>query len=286
MSDRPQRAIPQQLRAFRHAGVHPLTLKYPPRACAQRESNVATSSSMEPGAEANGIPTPKSPTGEATQQAPSIHDRSLFKEPNPQGDRTLAKRGEQLLRLQEEVKGCTRCPALVDNRSQTVFADGPLGARLCFLGEAPGADEDRQGVPFVGRSGQLLNDILKACGLPREEVYICNVLKCRPPENRTPTPEEVSNCRPFFERQLEWLRPEFICCLGSVAATALLNSKQPLGKMRGRFHDWKSIRVVVTYHPSYLLRNPSAKKDTWEDMKMLMAAMGREIPASGRGADR
>ncbi len=184
----------------------------------------------------------------------------------------------QLHELAEEVRQCRLCAELVANRSQTVFGVGNPQARLCFFGEAPGADEDRLGEPFVGRAGQLLNKIIEACTLRREDVYILNVLRCRPPKNRTPTGEEAENCRPFFERQLEIIRPEYICCLGAVAASALLDAKQPLGRLRGRLHDWHWAKVLVTYHPAYLLRNPSAKRLVWEDMQLLMKEMGIEIP--------
>lgn len=188
--------------------------------------------------------------------------------------------------LRLEVSGCTRCAELARTRTQTVFGVGNPRARLCFLGEAPGADEDRTGEPFVGRAGQLLNQILKACTLSREEVYILNVLKCRPPGNRNPAPDEAANCSPFLNRQLDLIRPEFICCLGAVAAQNLLGTPLPIGKLRGEVHDYRGIRVVCTYHPAYLLRNPPAKKQTWEDMQMLMGLMGIELPGPrAAGAD-
>ncbi len=183
-----------------------------------------------------------------------------------------------LERVRREVVHCTLCHDLAKTRTQTVFGTGNPKARLCFFGEAPGADEDRQGEPFVGAAGQLLNKILQACTLKREDVYILNVLKCRPPQNRTPLPEETANCRVFFERQLEIIQPEFICCLGAVASQALLRTTQSLGRLRGRFHDYRGIRVIVTYHPAYLLRSPDKKRDTWEDMQMLMREMGIELP--------
>jgi DNA polymerase len=181
--------------------------------------------------------------------------------------------------LAQEVSRCCRCPELASTRTQTVFGDGGPGVELCFIGEAPGADEDAQGKPFVGAAGQLLNRIIAACGMKREEVYICNILRCRPPGNRTPTQEEADNCRGFLERQLELVRPKFICALGGCAAQNLLKTKAPLGKLRGRFHDYKGIPVMCTYHPAYLLphRSPEKKKDVWEDMKMLMAKMGRPV---------
>lgn len=185
---------------------------------------------------------------------------------------------DTLDQLGEKIAACTQCTQLAATRTQTVPGAGNPKTRLCFMGEAPGADEDRQGEPFVGAAGQLLNKIIAACTLRREEVYILNVLKCRPPGNRTPAPEEIANCRGYFERQLEIIQPEFICCLGLVAAQTLLSTSQSLGKLRGRFHDYRGIRVMATYHPAYLLRYPNMKRAAWEDMKMLMREMGLAIP--------
>ncbi len=193
--------------------------------------------------------------------------------------RSLSKCKKELALIQQEVAGCTLCGELVENRTQTVFGVGNPQARLCFFGEAPGADEDRQGEPFVGRAGKLLNDIIiKGMGLTRDEIYILNVLKCRPPGNRNPASDEVTNCRHFFERQLEVIQPEFICCLGTIAAQTLLETTTPVGKLRGQIHDYKGISVVVTYHPAYLLRNPPAKKETWKDIRILLDAMDLPIP--------
>ena len=175
--------------------------------------------------------------------------------------------------IRQEVVGCTRCPKLL-GRTQTVFGVGNPQAKICFLGEAPGADEDRQGEPFVGRAGQLLNKMIQACGLAREEVYILNVLKCRPPENRNPLPDEAANCRGFFERQIDIIQPEVICCLGSIAAKSLLETETSIGRLRGKWHDFRGIPVVCTYHPAYLLRNPAAKTDAWEDLKLMMRKLG------------
>jgi DNA polymerase len=179
--------------------------------------------------------------------------------------------------LREEVSQCMRCQELAGTRTQTVFGVGDPQARLCIVGEAPGMDEDRQGEPFVGRAGQLLDKILAACQLERDAVYILNVLKCRPPGNRNPTPEEACQCRPFLERQLQLIRPEFICCMGAVAAQNLLATTTPIGRLRGKIHDYQGIRVICTYHPAYLLRTPAAKAKTWEDMKLLMREMGVEL---------
>ena len=184
--------------------------------------------------------------------------------------------------VEQEVKDCTLCRELAQSRKQTVFGVGNPQARLCFIGEAPGADEDRLGEPFVGKAGKLLNKILEACGLRRDDVYILNILKCRPPGNRNPTPIEADNCSGFLIRQLEIVQPEFICCLGGVAVTNLLETKLSIGRMRGKLHLWRGIKVVVSYHPAYLLRNPSAKKQTWEDMKFLLNEMGLEVPQQNK----
>lgn len=176
--------------------------------------------------------------------------------------------------LQKQVAGCTRCGELAQTRTQTVFGVGNPSARLCFLGEAPGADEDRLGEPFVGRAGQLLTKIIEACKMKREDVYILNMLKCRPPGNRNPLPTELANCREYLDRQLDLIRPEFICCCGAVAAQNLLKTTVPIGKLRGKIHQYRDVKVVCTYHPAFLLRSPSFKKEAWEDMKFLMREMG------------
>ncbi|MDR1052592.1 MAG: uracil-DNA glycosylase [Planctomycetaceae bacterium] len=180
----------------------------------------------------------------------------------------------QLKLLSAEVAACSRCPQLAQSRTQTVFGTGDPYSRLLFLGEAPGADEDIQGEPFVGRSGKLLDDIItKGMKIKREDVYICNILRCRPPGNRTPEPDEAANCSPFLEKTIEIVNPKFICCLGSVATRYLLKTDKSIGQMRKSVHNYNGIKVICTYHPSYLLRMPAAKKDTWEDIKLLMKAM-------------
>ncbi|MFM8735748.1 MAG: uracil-DNA glycosylase [Pirellulales bacterium] len=179
--------------------------------------------------------------------------------------------------LTQRVADCTTCGELAATRTQTVFGTGPADARICFFGEAPGADEDASGEPFVGRAGQLLTKIIESCTLRREEVYILNVLKCRPPGNRTPQPDEVANCRGFFERQLEVISPRYICCLGTTAAHALLQTTEPIGRLRKQWFTYGTAKVICTYHPSYLLRNPAAKRDVWDDMKLLMADMGVQL---------
>jgi uracil-DNA glycosylase family 4 len=186
----------------------------------------------------------------------------------------------QLDALAGEVSVCVRCPHLAETRTQTVFGVGSPVSRLMFVGEAPGFDEDRLGEPFVGRAGQLLTDIItKGMGLSRDQVYIANILKCRPPENRNPANDEMENCFPYLEQQIEIIRPDFLCLLGRIAVQAILNTTQSMGKMRGKWHRYRGIRTIVTYHPAYLLRNPAAKKDTWEDLQMLMKEMGLTRPS-------
>jgi DNA polymerase len=190
---------------------------------------------------------------------------------------SVEQRRQELIVLAERVSTCTRCAELAATRTQTVFGVGKVDAELCFIGEAPGADEDATGEPFVGAAGQLLNRIIAACGMKREEVYICNIIKCRPPGNRLPQPHEAANCREYLEKQLELVRPKFICALGACAAQNLLDTKAPIGRLRGQFFGYRGIPVLCTYHPAYLLRSPERKKDVWEDMKKLLQRMGRPI---------
>ncbi len=197
----------------------------------------------------------------------------------------MEQRQEALAALALRVRQCTRCAGLASTRTQTVFGVGRLDPDICFIGEAPGADEDRLGEPFVGRAGQLLDRIIAACGYQRAEVYICNILRCRPPGNRPPLADEAANCREFLEQTLELVRPKYICCLGGSAAQNLLHTTVAVGQLRGRFHDYRGIPVMVTYHPSYLLRcegdrqrYDSERMKVWEDMKKLLTKMGKPIP--------
>ena len=202
---------------------------------------------------------------------------SLFSEDGGSAASADVSSAPTLAVLQQQVADCTRCDELARTRTQTVFGVGNPSARLCFLGEAPGADEDRLGEPFVGRAGQLLTKIIEACRMKREDVYILNMIKCRPPNNRNPLPQELANCRGYLDRQLDLIRPEFICCLGAVAAQNLLGTTLSIGKLRGKVHPYRGAKVVCTYHPAFLLRSPAYKKETWEDMKLLMREMGVEL---------
>lgn len=180
--------------------------------------------------------------------------------------------------LSEEVSQCVRCPDLANLRSQTVFGVGNPRARVVFFGEAPGADEDRLGEPFVGKAGQLLDRILVASTFRREDVYILNTLKCRPPGNRNPNERELQNCCQFWQRQLELIQPEYIVCLGAIAVRTLLEVEASIARLRGSLHRYRGSKVLVTYHPAYLLRNESAKRLVWEDMKFLLSDMGISPP--------
>ena len=175
-------------------------------------------------------------------------------------------KGEALDAFREEICTCTHCP-LGASRNQFVFGSGNPDAGIMFVGEAPGADEDRSGLPFVGAAGQLLTKIIEAMGLPREEVYICNILKCRPPGNRDPQPEEIAQCEPYLKRQIDLVQPRVLCTLGRFAAQTLLRSDLTMGRLRQSEHRYEGIPLVATYHPAALLRNPQWKRPTWEDIK-------------------
>lgn len=205
----------------------------------------------------------------------SLFDNEGFEQP----ELPVEERAAQLQILAQTVAQCAKCAELAATRTNTVFADGSPTADLMIIGEAPGADEDRTGVPFVGRAGQLLNDMLtKGMGLRREDVYIANILKCRPPGNRNPEPDEAANCIGYLHRQIELVRPKYLCLLGAVAAQRVLETVVPIGQLRKRWHRAFGTPAIATYHPAYLLRNPEAKKKTWEDLQRLMKAMGLPMP--------
>lgn len=274
-----QQAIVQKLESLHRAGVRsfPRTAISP----APAPSQPANSAKAEPPKSVPVAPKPAPPratTGTTTSKPKQpavlqVPENEPFSAPLV----AATERAGALEIVSTEVSACTRCSELANSRTQTVFGVGNPNARLVFFGEAPGADEDRLGEPFVGKAGQLLTKIIEACTLTRDDVYIMNVLRCRPPGNRNPTPDEAQNCRPFFEKQFEIIRPEFVCCLGSIAAMTLLNTTVSVGRLRGKLHDWRGMKVAVTYHPAYLLRNASAKKHVWADMKMLMKEMGIEL---------
>jgi len=176
---------------------------------------------------------------------------------------------EALAAIRADIGDCTRCKLHTLGRTQVVFGAGNPSAQLMFVGEAPGADEDLQGVPFIGRAGQLLTKIIEAIDMKREDVYIANVIKCRPPQNRNPEPDEVATCEPFLFQQIDAIHPKVIVALGKFGAQTLLRTLEPISKLRGRIFDYRGSKLIPTFHPAYLLRNPSSKRDVWEDMKLV-----------------
>jgi uracil-DNA glycosylase len=195
---------------------------------------------------------------------------------------TMGTTTTELARIEARARVCVLCRELSRCRHSVVFGIGSPHAELMFIGEAPGADEDAQGEPFVGRAGQLLTKIIQAMGLRREEVYISNVLKCRPPQNRTPFPDEITNCLPYLLSQIELIKPKIIVALGATAVRSLLDVQIGITKMRGHWYTFRDIPIMPTFHPAYLLRNPPAKREVWEDMKAVLEKLGRKPPAEKR----
>jgi DNA polymerase len=228
--------------------------------------------------EESALPSPKSKPAPAVVAPPvppvepvrAAAGPSLFEEVNKIKDDTL-------LKIREDIGECTRCK-LHKGRNKLVFGDGSPTAKLVFVGEGPGADEDVQGLPFVGRAGKLLTQMIEAMGLQRKDVYICNVVKCRPPENRTPEPDEVQTCSPYLLRQIDAINPQVIVCLGAVAAKTLLETNRGISQYRGEWQKWRGRKLLATYHPAYLLRNPPAKADVWKDLQKVMAELGLALP--------
>ena len=202
---------------------------------------------------------------QALNAAPSLNENEMSPE-------------QSLRAIREDIGDCTRCVLHKQGRKQIVFGVGNPRADIMFVGEAPGADEDIQGEPFVGRAGQLLNNMISAMGIRREDVYIANIIKCRPPGNRTPEREECDTCSPFLMRQIEVVKPKILVALGAVAAKTLLGVNDAMVNLRGRIYDFKSTKLAVTYHPAYLLRDPRQKKETWKDLQMVMKYLGMPLP--------
>jgi len=268
------------------------------------DSETWASTSQPDAAQPLGAPSFRQPLGErvgdppASPPQPGIaqeepNTQSVFQEADPIPPRKhmpappqiaaavpAADRASALQLIRDDIGDCTRC-ALHTGRTKLVFADGDPNARLMFVGEGPGADEDAQGLPFVGRAGQLLNNMIAAMGLKREQVYIANVVKCRPPGNRTPQPEEANTCTQFLFRQIDVVRPEVLVALGATAVTYLLGARQPLAGLRGRVHSVRGTKLIVTYHPAYLLRDPRQKKEAWADLQIAMRELGLKPPAKG-----
>lgn len=282
----PQRTLRQSLEDLQRAGVSQvpkelaevaalLSRPVEPASPAQTPATATTESRPEERSRAP-EPAPAQPTTPPASPArpPQEAAAPMSQLPPLCSDLSRRKRVSTLKSLGEQVAACVRCQELADTRTQTVFGVGNPEAEIMFIGEAPGADEDAQGEPFVGKAGQLLNKIIEAAQLTREEIYICNILRCRPPGNRNPSPVEAGNCREYLEGQIETIAPKYIVCWGTCAAQNLLGVKTPIGKLRGQFFDYRGAKVVCTYHPSYLLRNPPAKKQVWEDMQFFRKDMG------------
>jgi DNA polymerase len=237
--------------------------------------------------ENRGAPELVSETGDAATQPKIIQEDAqiLSRKPLSAPAQTLdvipiADRAAALQLIRDDIGDCTRCE-LHKGRNKLVFGDGDPAARLMFVGEGPGADEDAQGLPFVGKAGQLLNNMIAAMGLKRTEVYIANVVKCRPPGNRTPEPVEANTCSPFLFRQIDVIRPQVLVALGATAATYLLGQRQPLAGLRGRVHAFRGMQLIVTYHPAFLLRDPRQKKEAWADLQIAIRELGLKAPVRG-----
>ena len=227
--------------------------------------------SREPVSHAAPLPNPPSAPTPSASTAPVSAVAALSNE----------ERRARLTVLAEEVKGCTKCVLHVE-RTQTVFARGNGSSGLCFVGEGPGADEDAQGFPFVGAAGQLLDRMIAAMGIERDDVYVCNIVKCRPPKNRTPEPEEMSACMPYLTEQLSLIEPQVIVALGKTAVQGLFGTAEGITRIRGRWRLYQGrIAVMPTFHPAYLLRNPAAKREVWADLQLVLKHLGRTVPGKG-----
>ncbi len=222
-----------------------------------------------------------SPTKPIETMAKSAPAPVRITTPNDLFAEMLKIKGDTLAKIRADIGDCTRCK-LHKGRNKIVFGDGNSRARLVFVGEGPGADEDKQGVPFVGRAGKLLTQMIEAMGLQRQDVYICNVVKCRPPENRKPEDDEVATCSPYLLRQLDAIEPKVLVCLGAVAAQTLLVTNRGISQFRGEWIDWHGRRLMATYHPAYLLRNPAAKGEVWKDLQKVMAELGLQLPKKAK----
>lgn len=257
-------AVEARLRYFRDLGIYDLYRRCEPDPQLEVSAATATNSELEPVIS----PRKSAQIPENPAELPPVL---------PASDRAAA-----LEAIRADIGDCTRCPLATQGRHKIVFGDGDPNARLMFVGEGPGADEDAQGVPFVGRAGQLLNNMIAAMGLTREQVYIANVVKCRPPQNRTPEPDEANTCMPFLRRQIETIRPEVIVALGATAATYLLGAKSSLASLRGRIHDQFGAKLIITYHPAYLLRDPRQKAEAWKDLQIAMKELGLKPRAASK----
>jgi DNA polymerase len=263
-----RRALSQHLRFYQELGVTGISRDAKWR---QRTSDAAAEArGSGPGAR---IFDSQTPSPESRVPSPDLDETPTIPLP-------LVRSAEGLQAIRAELGDCTRCKLHGLGRRQIVFGVGNPAADIMFVGEAPGADEDVQGIPFVGRAGQLLTKMIEAMGLGRDEVYIANVLKCRPPNNRDPQPDEVESCEPFLFQQIASVQPRVIIALGAFAARALLKTQDPISRMRGRIYNYRGAKLIPTFHPSFLLRSPGYKREAWEDLKKALGVLGRQPPAA------
>jgi len=265
-----KRALAERIRFYNELGIYDFYRRDPAESnCSPIEDAITQPEQREE----------MTPRTKAAVAAPDIAEEDFPS--NPKAESGMADPAEALRLIREDLGDCTRCRLSKQGRKQIVFGVGNPKAELMFIGEAPGADEDQQGEPFVGRAGQLLNNMIKAMGLRREDVYIANIIKCRPPGNRTPERDECETCSPFLMRQIAAIKPKVIVALGAVAAKTLLAINAPMSEFRGRWFDFRGTKLAVTYHPAFLLRDPRQKKETWKDLQMVMKELGLAIPAKG-----
>jgi len=264
-----KRALAERVRYYNELGIYDFY---------RREPAEANTSTMQ---DAVIQPEERAEMTLRVKTATVVPDTDRLEVANTKAQSAVTDPAEALRLVREDIGDCTRCRLSKQGRKQIVFGVGNPKAELMFIGEAPGADEDQQGEPFVGRAGQLLNNMIKAMGLRREDVYIANIIKCRPPGNRTPERDECETCSPFLMRQIAAIKPKAIVALGAVAAKTLLAINAPMSEFRGRWFDFRGTKLAVTYHPAFLLRDPRQKKETWKDLQMVMKELGLAIPAKG-----
>ena len=281
LDDHLRRALADRLRYYHELGIHDFY---------RRESSaVAVSESVPASIQ---LETREEMAARKSVAVVAVADENIFEVLTPKPEHSAADPVSALRLIREDLGDCTRCKLHKQGRKQIVFGVGNPHAELMFVGEGPGADEDTQGEPFVGRAGQLLNNMIKAMGIRREDVYIANVVKCRPPGNRTPERDECDTCSPFLMRQIAVIKPKVVVALGAVAAKNLLAINAPMSELRGRFYDflpsgarstdpsWQGAKLAVTYHPAFLLRDPRQKGEAWKDLQMVMKYLGLKPPKS------
>jgi uracil-DNA glycosylase family 4 len=268
-----KRALAERVRYYNELGIYDFYRRDSAEGSVPMEDAVIHGNPIQP--EQREEMTPRS---KAVVAVPIVPE-DLFEVANSKPESGVADPVQALRLIREDLGDCTRCRLSKQGRKQIVFGVGNPKAELMFIGEAPGADEDQQGEPFVGRAGQLLNNMIKAMGLRREDIYIANIIKCRPPGNRTPERDECDTCSPFLMRQIAAIKPKAIVALGAVAAKTLLAINAPMSEFRGHWFDFRGTKLAVTYHPAFLLRDPRQKKETWKDLQMVMKELGMAIPA-------